>query len=243
MPPPPDQSPGTLDSPDVPQAASAEERVAAVADPKQALRLLSDPHLERDAVAALAERRDLLTSYEVRKALAFHRETPEVAARRLLTGLYWRDLVAAGADTRLRPTLRRAADQQLAQRLPGAAKGEKVAMARKAGPGLVQRLRDDPDPRVMRALLENPRLTEGQILPAINRPDAPPAVLDVVARDRRWGVRYPVRCALARNPSTPVDSALRILPHLKKADLRAVTRQTRVAAVVRKRAKLLLGGS
>ena len=154
-----------------------------------------------------------------------------------------RSAVAAGADTRLRPTLRRAADQQLAQRLPGAAKGEKMAMARKAGPGLVQRLRDDPDPRVMGALLENPRLTEGQILPALNRPDTPPAVLDVVARDRRWGVRYPVRCALARNPSTPVDAALRILPHLKKPDLRAVTRQTRVAAVVRKRAKLLLGGS
>lgn len=207
----------------------------------EALAALANPHLDRGGIELLAARRDLLTSYEVRKAVALHPAAPEVVARRLLGGLYWRDLMAAGADMRVRPALRRAADQVLAERLPGVSPGEKVAMARRAGPGLVQRLRDDPDPRVMAALLENPRLTEGSLLPVLGRASTPPPVLEAVAADRRWGVRYPVRAALARNPSTPVQAALRILPHLKKPDQQAVAREVRIAAPVRRRARLLLG--
>lgn len=214
---------------------------AALAAP-EALQALANPFLDREGIEILAARRDLLTAYEVRKALAFHPQAPEVLARRLLAGLYRRDLLAAGADVRLRPTLRRAADQILAERLSGTSLGEKVAMARRAGFGLVQRLRDDPNPRVMAALLENPRLTEGALMPLLSRDSAPPQILEVVAADRRWGVRYPIRAALARNPSTPVRVALRIVPLLKKVDQRAVASDLRIAAPVRQRARLLLGG-
>ena len=217
------------------------ERAAEVAAP-EALQALANPFLDREGVELLGARRDLLTAYEVRKALAFHPQAPEVLARRMLAGLYRRDLLAAGADVRLQPRLRRAADQLLAERLPGTSLGEKVAMARSAGLGLMQRLRDDPNPRVMAALLDNPRLTEGALMPLLTRDSAPPQVLEVVAADRRWGVRYPIRAALARNPSTPVQVALRILPLLKKLDQRAVCADLRIAAPVRKRAQLLLGG-
>lgn len=227
--------------------AGGEELAALVRDPAlelgsaEALQALANPHAGREVVEALAARRHLLTSYEVRKAVAFHPAAPEVLARRFLGGLYWRDLLAAGSDPRVRPTLRRAADRLLGDRLTGLSLGEKINMARRAGPGLVQRLRQDPSPRVMRALLENPRLTEGSLLPVLNRDSTPPPVLEVVAADRRWGVRYPIRAALARNPSTPMQAALRILPHLKKPDQRAVARDLRIQAPVRRRARLLLG--
>jgi hypothetical protein len=207
----------------------------------EALQALANPHLDREGVEALGARRDLLVSYEVRKAVALHPAAPEVLARRLLGGLYWRDLVAAGADMRMRPTLRRAADQLLGERLAGMSLGEKVAIARRAGLGLVQRLRDDPNPRVMAALLDNPRLTEGALLPVLARERTAPPVLAAVADDRRWGVRYPIRAALARNPATPVQVALRLLPHLRKPDQGAVARDLRIAAPVRRRARLLLG--
>lgn len=207
----------------------------------EARQALANPHLGREGVELLAERRDLLTAYEVKKGIALHPQAPSVLARRMLVGLYWRDLLAAGQDTRLSPALRRTADRTLSDRLPGMSLGEKVNIARRAGTGLIAHLRNDPSPRVMGALMQNPRLTEGSLMPVLSRDTTPGPVLETVANDNRWGVRYPIRAALAKNPSTPPQAALRVLPHLKKHDLRAVARDVRIPAPVRKRADLLLG--
>lgn len=209
--------------------------------PPEALQALANPHLGGEGVELLAERRDLVASYEVKRAVALHPKAPEVLARRLLGSLFWNDLLAASSDMKLRPTVRRAADHRLGERMSGLSLGEKVNIARRAGLGLIQKLRDQPQPKVIAALLENPRLTEGSLLPMLTRDTTPGPVLETVANDRRWGVRYPVRAALARNPSTPVQTALRTLPHLRKTDLQAVGRDVRIAAPVRRRARLLLG--
>lgn len=227
--------------------AGAEELSALLAehastlDARQAIALLDNPHADAEMVGLLGERRDLLASYEIKRRVALHPAAPEVLARRLVPQLHWPDLLAAGVEMRLRPTVRRAADRTLAERLPGMSLGEKVSLARRAGLGLVQHLRADPQPRVMAALLDNPRMTEGVLLPVLARDTTPPPVLETVAGNRRWGVRYPVRVALARNPSTPVAAALRILPHLKRRDLAAVGRDVRIPMAVRKRAQLLGG--
>lgn len=210
-------------------------------DARQAIALLANPHADAEAVGLLGERRDLLASYEVKRRVALHPAAPEVLARRLIPQLHWPDLLAAGVEMRLRPTVRRAADRTLAERLPGMSLGEKVSLARRAGLGLLQHLRGDPQPRVMAALLDNPRMTEGVLLPVLARDTTPPPVLETVAGNRRWGVRYPVRVALARNPSTPIPAALRILPHLKRRDLAAVGSDVRIPMAVRKRAQLLSG--
>lgn len=210
-------------------------------DVAAAQQALANPFATREVIEALLALPPLLTSYEVRRLLALHPRTPEPRALRLVAGLFWRDLVRAGADIRLRPLVRRAAERALTERLPGLAAGEKMAIARRCGPGVMQKLRHDPSPRVVAALLENPRLTEGVLLPLLADEQAAPAVLEMVAANRRWGVRYDVRRALGRNPRTPVEVALRVLPHLKKNDLRQVARDARLAIPVRRRAALLAG--
>ena len=210
-------------------------------DPGAALLVLRNLHCTREVVRRLLGRPALLHSYEVRRELAMHRFTPEIDALRLVPGLFWRDLVAVGRDTRVRPMVRRAADQRLLERLSSLALGERVAIARRASPSVLAALRRDPNPRVLAAMLENPRLTEGLLMPLASSENAAPAVLEVLAADQRWGIRYPVRCAIARNPRTPVATALRILPLLKKVDLRAVASGRRLAEAVRRRARLLLG--
>lgn len=210
-------------------------------EPPQVRQALRNPYFDARGVGVLAAQPRLLSFYEVRRGLALHPRTPEVLALRLVTGLFWRDLMELGADTRLRPVVRRAADLQLAARLPELAVGEKITLARRAGAGLLSHLRLDPSPRVMAALLDNPRLTEDLLLPVAHSDHTSPPVLDRIAADRRWGVRYGLRQALCRNPRTPVETALRLLPALRRDDLRAVAVDVRLAETVRRRARLLLG--
>lgn len=216
-------------------------RHAAEIDLAAALQALRNPFLGREGVERITEQKRLLGAYEVKRAIAMHPKTPEVLAMRFVPGLFWRDLVELGIETRVRPTVRRAADRTLAARLPGLAAGEKQAIARRASPRVLERLRHDPSPRVIRALMENPRATEGMILPMLAHDDCRPDVLQAVARSRRWGSRYEVRLAIARHPRALLSTALAQLPHLRKGDLRRLSAETRVPAAVRRRAEVLLG--
>lgn len=204
-------------------------------------RLLRHPFLGTEAIKLLLEDRQVAGSYEVRRELAGHPKTPDARAMQLVSTLYWRDLVKLGSEPRVRPTVRRTAERRLADRLPGLAVGEKVAIARKCSAALVARIGQDSNPRVIQALLENSRLTEGVLLRLVTRESARPEVLAMVARDRRWGVRYRIRVPICRNPNTPVATALSLLPALRKLDLKAVADDRRLARAVRQRADLLLG--
>ena len=202
---------------------------------------LRNPYCTAEAIEAVAAEQRLLSFYEVRRDLALHPRPPETLAARFVPTLWWRDLMALALDTRLRPALRRTAEIHLGTRLPELAVGEKVALARRASPGIIAQLRLDPSPQVIAALLDNPRLTEGMLAPVLHSASTSPAILELIANDRRWGVRYPLRLALVRNPATPLKISWRLLEALRKADLRPVAADPRIPEPVRRRARVLLG--
>lgn len=212
-------------------------------DPGAIGQALRNPYASRRVLDLIAGRRGSLSSYEVRRAVVSHPRTPAPRSLNLVGSLYWKDLVKVGCDSRIPPRVRRAADHRLAQRLPALALGERMAIARSAGPGLIERLRMDPEPRVVAALLENPRLTEALLMPAMTHANVPPAVLEQVAADRRWGRRYGLRLAIAGNPRAPVETALGLLPGLGKRDLAAIAADPRLVETVRRRADLLRGAA
>lgn len=203
--------------------------------------VLRNPHVSGRVIDLVLGERRLLSSREVQKALAQHPKTPEPRVLNLVPGLYWSDLVEMGGDTRIRPRVRQAADRRLVERLPRLGIGERIAIARKAGPGVIAHLLRDSNLRVIGALLENPRMTEGLLLALINGDTARPEVLGLISRDRKWGSRYSIRNGIARNPSAEVSTALELLVYLKKSDLRDVHTDRRVALAVRRKAGLLLG--
>lgn len=205
--------------------------------------VLRNPFVTTKVAEMIIAESRLVGYYEIRRDLAGHPKTPKVNALRMVSTLYWRDLVKLAREIRTPPAIRRAAELQLVSRLPGLGAGEKRSIARQGGPGVIAQLRRDPDPMVIEALLENPRLTEGSLLPLVSSETTKPEILTVVARDKRWGIRYPVRQAVCKNPRTPAVTTLPLLPMLKKSDLAAVARDRRIPAVVRKRAELLLGGN
>ncbi|MEM9405883.1 MAG: hypothetical protein AAGA81_07600 [Acidobacteriota bacterium] len=210
-------------------------------DAPSALHVLRNPHCDRQVTELLLDRNHLLRVYEVRRDLVLHRNTPEVQAVRQVPSLFWRDLARAASDVRVRPRIRRAAEQTLGQRLPGLSLGEKVSLARVASGLLLSQLRWDPHPKVLEALLDNPRLTEGTLVPLVAKESTSGRVLTLIARNRKWGSRYEIKRSLCRNPRTPPALALALLPSLKRNDIRAVALKPGIVEAVRRKARELVG--
>ena len=107
---------------------------------------------------------------------------------------------------------------------------------------MLSALRHDPTPKVIAALLENPRLTEGLLLPLVAAEGAQTGVLAVVAGNPKWSIRYPIRFALCQNSRTPLERVLALLPLLKRGDLSSLAANPHLRLPVRRRAQLLARG-
>ncbi len=112
------------------------------------------------------------------------------------------------------------------------ARAAKASMARE---GEIANFVHDPSPRVIRALLENPSLSEDDILVIAGRKNLPGEILDAIFKDKRWSESYPVRLALAKNPKTPLFSALSIARFLRLFDLAEITRSHVLPVIYRKK--------
>ena len=117
--------------------------------------------------------------------------------------------------------------------------GFRISLARQPVAKVLDRLLFDPDARVVRTILGNPRLTEAEVVKLAASRRAAPEVLEVIAQDNRWIARYPVKVALANNPTTPLRVVLRLLPYLLHQDLRAVAASSSRAEVREQAANLL----
>ena len=67
-------------------------------------------------------------------------------------------------------------------------------------------------------------------------------VIRYIAGKRDWMKSYQVKLALCRNPKTPPATSMRLLSHLRKPDLRAVSTDRNVAHVVSMTAKQMVKG-
>lgn len=98
----------------------------------------------------------------------------------------------------------------------------------------------DPSPRVIRALLENRRLTEEDVLIIVKRKNLPSDILEKVFKDKRWSESYPVRLALARNPRSPLSVSLTIARYLRIFDLEEITRSHFIPLVFRHKVEMII---
>ena len=147
--------------------------------------------------------------------------TPQASAMRFVSGLYWRDLLEITVDVRIRAGTRALAEKYLTLRLPRLTLGEKIALARRATAPLLTSLGQDPDTRVIAALLQNPRLTESTLEPVVAG-SRRPRHLELIAKDPRLGSTYRIRFALILNPLVPFRAVFRILPDLRRDDLQSL---------------------
>ena len=108
-----------------------------------------------------------------------------------------------------------------------------------AGEKEIARYLHDPSPRVVRALLENRRLSEEDVLIIVKR-NLPSDILETIFKDKRWAESYPVRLALARNPRSPLSVSLSIARYLRIFDLEEITRSHFIPLVFRHKVEMII---
>jgi len=189
-------------------------------DETQLCLLLQRKNLAGEVLEEVARRKPLLKSYRVRRALAFHPRTPRLVSLRLLRDLYLMDLVQVAILPGISAELKRNAEDQLLARLPQLPLGQKITLARRGPARVAGALLTEGHAQVVPIVLDNPYMTEAQILRALAREKLPIPVIPAIIQHRKWSITYNIRLALVRNPAAPLATVLAYLPELTVSDLR-----------------------
>jgi hypothetical protein len=110
---------------------------------------------------------------------------------------------------------------------------ERMNLALKGGREERIMLIRDPCKVVQRAVLQSPKLTEKEVETFSSLTTLSEEVLRIIAVTRSFRKNYIIIRNLANNPKTPLDIALRLLPHLRTPDLRLLGGNRNVADTLR----------
>jgi hypothetical protein len=190
---------------------------------EQVVLLLARKDLPGELIEEIAQRKPLLKSYAVKKALVLHPHTPRLVSLRMLRDLYLMDLVQLTLAPGALAELKRNAEEQLIARLPQLPLGQKITLARR-GPGRVAgALLGEGHEQVLGVVLDNANLSEAHVLKALSRAKVAPRVVEAVSKHAKWSHSYNVRLALVRQPATTLSTVLAYLPELTVSDLKELT--------------------
>jgi hypothetical protein len=182
----------------------------------------------------------LRRSPRVRTALACHPHTPRALAMNLVAYLNWRDLAQVANHLPAPAPVRRSALRYLGDRFDEMARGEQTNLARTAGRAVLPVITRHGSPAVVGALLQNPHLTEDDLVALCSRRHTPTAILEMVALDPKWTRRYRVRQALVHHEGAPLAVILGLLTGLLSPELEQIARRPDRPPVVRLAAQRIL---
>lgn len=94
----------------------------------------------------------------------------------------------------------------------------------------------DSNKLVCSAVVKNPRVTEQEVENISAMRTVAAEVLRLIAMNRSWARSYTIIHNLARNPRTPIPTAMNILPRIRTKDLRYISENRNVSETVRRQA-------
>jgi hypothetical protein len=192
----------------------------------------ANPHLSEDLAKALLTRRDLsgkvlqglaknasvIKFRPVMVAVVAHPRTPRFVSLPLARSLYTFELMTVAQQPAVPADLKISIEQMLIERLTKLSLGERFTLAKRGSTRVAEALLSDSDIRVVELALNNPFLTEACVIRTLMREGVTSRLVGMVARHSKWSLRTDVRCALLRNPNTPMAAALQIA-HTLPADV------------------------
>lgn len=94
----------------------------------------------------------------------------------------------------------------------------------------------DSNKIVATAVIHNPRVTDHEIENIATMRTVSDEVLRLIGLNRAWARSYPIIHNLARNPRTPMATAVQILPRIRTRDLKSISQNRNVPEAVRRQA-------
>ncbi|RLE23156.1 MAG: hypothetical protein DRJ61_04970 [Acidobacteria bacterium] len=191
-------------------------------DDGQAIEILRNPYCSAEVAECVAKHRRLLGSERIRRMVCSVRGMPTPRVADLVATLSWLGLLCLAQDPKTPPMVRRMSERRLLLKLPKLTLGERVGLARRTHRALYGPLFASAESPVIVSLLENPRLTESDVVQLLNSKNPNPVVFFAVLRSPRWAPRRGIRMAMARNPSTPLPVALSAVAELGPGELKGL---------------------
>lgn len=157
-------------------------------------------------------------------------ETPEQALANVQAVLAAEKLDNGEATERI-SLVRRIMFMSVKDRVKFALKGDREAR------GILIR---DSNKVVATAVIHNPRITDKEIENISAMRTVAEEVLRLIGMNRAWARSYTIIHNLARNPRTPMATAVGILPRIQQKDLKVISENRNVAEGVRRQAYRLV---
>ena len=208
------------------RSSSPHDLAVAASDPALtedlALILLKQSDLPSHVLDRLSRSRSVTHSRKVKLALVEHPRTPRHIFVPMVRHLFTFDLMHVALTPVVPADIKIAFEDALINRLERLPHGERLSLARRASGRVAAALLRDPEPRVIHAALENPRLTESAVINTLMRHDAMHAFVGAVCHHPKWSPRREIRVALLRNVKTPPERALEFARSLSPALVREI---------------------
>jgi hypothetical protein len=123
--------------------------------------------------------------------------------------------------------------QSLLQRLSRMRVIERAQLALKGGREERMALIRDPSRVVQRAVLQSPKLSEQEVEGFASMTAISEEVLRIISNSRVFRKNYGILKNLVKNPKTPLDISLKLLPHIMTPDLKTLTMNKNIAETLR----------
>jgi hypothetical protein len=195
------------------------------------------------SILTLLCRHTLSRSREVVKPLLSHALINPQQIKTVLDKLHLLELLNIAILPGQAADVRIAAEHNICMRLPTAALGTKITLARRATYPVLEALLREGNPRLLEPCLDNPRMKEAAINKFLHGQNVGAASINTIARHPRWNKRPNIRRAILSNrhasrhlfaqflPGLPVEQARQLLyskhlQHCQKEWVRDILAQT-----------------
>src|SRR5438105_3974371 len=156
----------------------------------------------------------------------------ETASEQALEEMGATDAAWDAADRAETPEQEAAAEGKrltIAQKISKLSIAKKIEWANKKGNREVRTiLLRDPNKLVQLAVVQSPRISEGEIAKVANSRTAPGEVLQHIYNNRQLTKNYTIKVNLVNNPKVPVGVAMRFLSTLRMAEVKAIAKNKNV---------------
>jgi len=193
-----------------------------------ALALLQRRDLPANAIEALARNQFAIKHRKVVVGMSEHSHTPRHIALPLLRRLFTFELMEVALAPSVAADVRLIAEEFLINKIGTLSLGERISLARRASSGVAGALLLNGERAVIEAALQNPRMTEANILKSFASPEMPMPLLTMISEHPKWSLRREIQIAILRRPEATEAVVAKIAAKLPKPVLYNLLKQIRL---------------